>query len=85
MPAKLVPYVVFMPKEWGGERPCEPDVNCDSCRAFSKIINNGGECPLASAKKAVECGYADSLGAHMIATPKGKAVTLWATELEENK
>ena len=83
MTAKLVPFVVMMPEGWGGEKPC--DIDCSKCKCFGKAIKKGAECPLATAKKAVYSGYADSLGAHMIATPKGKAVTLWATELEEKK
>ena len=79
MTAKLVPYVVFMPEGFDNSHCKSSGCNNNGCE-FS-----GNYCPLANAKKAVYSGYADSLGAHMIATPKGKAVTLWATELEEKK
>ena len=79
MPAKLVPYVVFMPE-------CFDNSHCKS----SGCNNNGCEfsgnyCPLANAKKAVYSGYVDSLGAHTISTPKGKALSLYAVEMEDIK
>ena len=82
---KQTPWVVMMPEGW------KPDV-CGLCSMnhachanYSIKINCIERCPLANAKKAVYSGYADSLGAHMIATPKGKALTLYAAEMEEGK
>ena len=77
--------IADMPDKWSGQR-CGLCCECPLLYWVRKATgNNRTECPLANAKKAVYSGYADSLGAHMIATPKGKAVTLWATELEEKK
>ena len=80
MPAKQT-WIVEMPEGW-------VPAMCPDCHIqYSGATGICGEskCPLTNAKKAVYSGYADSLGAHMIATPKGKAITLWATELEEKK
>ena len=76
MPAKLVPYVVMMPEKWLGPG------HCFFCRLEYKGPKNCAEikCPLANAKKAVYSGYVDSLGAHTISTPKGKALSLYAVE-----
>ena len=69
------PWIVMMPEGW------KPGTCvCDKC--FGNCVRTD-DCPLDNAKKAVECGYTDSLGAHMIATPKGKALSLYAVEMEE--
>lgn len=87
MPAKLVPYVVMMPEGWEPKWCWESyrHVNHTCSKCLEVYTGTDNPCPLANAKKAVECGYADSLGAHMIATPKGKALSLYSVEMEDIK
>ena len=78
MPAKLVPHVVFMPEGWRY-------IMCIKCANEPHAPCGIAPCPLANAKKAVHSGYVDSLGAHTISTPKGKALSLYAVEMEDIK
>lgn len=87
MPAKLVPYVVMMPKGW-------MPAMCPDCHIqYSGAIGICGEvnCPLANAKKAVEVKPGQvqlfpCLGATSVyLDPEGIPVTLYAVEMEGKK
>lgn len=87
MPAKLVPYVVFMPEGWTINE-CWNGANCHKCHRHADTTSRT-YCPLANAKKAVEInaktdmlikGRLTLLDDECSVSMDGKPVTLYAVE-----
>ena len=81
MPAKLVPWVVMMPEGFSPQDCYTCTIKCAPISGLHYPCINPA-CPLATAKKAVEI---KTFKTREGAAYTGRPVTLWATELEEEK